>query len=108
MSADWWFDSGDGLESWNITYNLSPMLREAGWVWPDGRVWSNEYLDGAKAMDIGEKAMYVLRNLESDPEKYEAMNPSNGWGTYEALLEVWRDFVESIREHPEATIGVWF
>lgn len=110
MSADWWFEIPDVEErpSWNVTYNLSPMLWDAGWQWPDGWTWSTQYLEGVKAADIGEKAMYVLRNLEADPEKYRAMNPENGWGDYDGLVRVWRDFVEAIRKYPEAKVGVWF
>lgn len=110
MSADWWLsaDNCHADHSWNVTYNLSPMLSEAGWSWPDRQVWSKEYLEGATAADIGEKAMYVLRNLEGDPERFKALNPPNGWGDYDGLVSVWRNFVETIREHPEGRIGVWF
>ncbi len=114
MSADWWFENDPWQRSWNVTYNLNPMLREAGWTWPcEGHlfadtVWCADYIKGARAADIGEKAMYVLRNLEAEPEKYRAMNPPNGWGSYDGLLTVWRDFVEAIRETPDAILGGWF
>lgn len=130
MSADWWLHFKDEEDPpderrFHLTYNLNPMLALAGWTWPEHkddersslsivtetagqRVWSAAYLEGARAADIGEKAMHVLRNLEAEPEKYRALNPANGWGTYEGLVTEWRRFVEAIRAYPDSTIGTWF
>lgn len=32
-----------------------------------------------------------LDALEADPEQYRAMNPENGWGSYDSLLGVLRE-----------------
>ncbi len=106
MSADYWLeiDTGGpkpvhlGNYEWNCTYNLGPMLRAAGF--PD---WI--LLDGAQASDAAGMLDNVSRTLRSDPEKFRAMNPPNGWGDYEGAIE----FVESMRDgcaaNPRATIG---
>lgn len=84
------------------------MLKEAGWVWPDGRVWSETYLDGVQAIMVLAKARDVLDALLADPETYRALNPSNGWGDYDGLVEEWATFVEACRQHPHAIIGTGF
>lgn len=104
MSADLWLEE-EGYDGevfhLNVTYNLSPILQDAGWR------WDSDTLEGRSAADVGEWAMYTLRNLEAQPEKYRAMNPPNGWGNYDDLVRDWRCFIDAIRKYPETTVRVW-
>jgi hypothetical protein len=50
--------------------------------------------EGAALLD------HVVRRLEADPGTYTAMNPSNGWGDYDGLLDVLRDMRRSVPEWP--------
>lgn len=114
MSADWWATTpgcegckcpGHSIGEWNLTYNLSPMLWEAGFAgWQDvvGKV---EPIPTGKSVVAAMEP--VLAELRSDPEKYQAMNPPNGWGTYEIAVEVLADCIDSLREHPDAVVESW-
>ena len=88
MSADVWIvrdrcnacgRGGDTDESLNITYNLTGMLTAAGfhgWQWCIGKT----------AREVGTHMLAVLDGMNTDPEKWRAMNPPNGWGDYDQCL----------------------
>ena len=111
MSADVWIvrdrchacgRGGDVDESLNITYNLSKMLHEAGF---NGWKWCID----KPAPVVGKHMLDVLDGMATDPEKWRAMNPPNGWGDYDQCLQVrmraWsgRAAVASERD----TVGGW-
>ena len=111
MSADVWIltnpcdtcghSDQQGAEV-NITYNLSGMLREAGFCgWRD--------LVGMKALDAGLHLIEVLDGMREDPQRWRAMNPPNGWGDYDKCLQGrLRDFAERCLDAgPTDTIGGW-
>jgi hypothetical protein len=40
------------------------------------------------------------------PEKYKTLNPSNGWGSYEGLIEFVKKYHSACLDNPEAEIRV--
>jgi hypothetical protein len=64
----------------NITYNLTPMLKEAGFVG-----WSA--LRNLPARVAGHHILAVLDGMATDPERWRAMNPDNKWGDYDKCLQ---------------------
>lgn len=42
----------------------------------------------------------IVRGLEADPERYRAMNPPNGWGDYDSLLETLRKMRDAVPDWP--------
>lgn len=116
MSADF-YASGPGCEgcgcpghelgSWNLTYNLSPMLRAAGfpgWQETVGQLADPQPPTGKRVVPVFEK---VLAELRADPDRFRAMNPPNGWGSYEQAVEVFADVVAKVGPHPDAIFGSW-
>lgn len=87
----------------NITHNLGKMADAAGVYYacwrPEERGWS-------KAKDLIEPLSSGLDQLTSDPEKYKAFNPANGWGDYDGLVRFVSDYLQACRSYPEATIRV--
>jgi len=85
----------------NLTYNLSPMLRAAGMP-----PWSEFIgMEVEVAWPIWER---VVKELRRDRAKYEAMNPPNGWGSYEQAIATLSEFIHECREaHPGSRIGGW-
>lgn len=88
-----WDASLDG-HSWNYTHNTSRMiydvLREASYSLPEELSWWGA-LNG---MDREAGTVFldmIVKGLEARPEKYQAMNPENGWGDYNGLLKVLRE-----------------
>jgi hypothetical protein len=120
MSADIWLEDehGDALDfnyewpavqnianvhygnNFNLTYNLTPMLKAAGMP-------SWKEMIGMPTTEAGTIWDNVVIELGFNPEKYRVMNPANGWGSYEQAIEVLAALVKACRQYPEAKIGGW-
>ena len=109
MSADYWLEMDTGGTepcritdpSFNITYNLGPMLRAAGF--PD---W--DALIGAPASETAGVLNSVAAKLRTDQaELTEKYSPENGWGDWHRALEFIQRFRDACAAHPKATIGGW-
>lgn len=95
---------GEELENlenadWNYTHNTTPMLRKAGLP-----RW--EMITGRKAKGVLNLFKITIQNLEADPEGYRAMNPTNGWGSFDRLLVVLKEIVSRMEECPNAVVHV--
>jgi hypothetical protein len=84
----------------NLTYNLSPMLDAAGPYWD--RIGRRS--EGCKAVTLLEDVKTLVTELRADTEKYCALNPSNGWGTYEGALKFLDELRAAIEAAPQAEI----
>jgi len=83
---------------WNCTSNCGPMWRAAGANLAE--------FDGKLAGDclpILEKAIGEMR---ANPAKYIAMNPENGWGSYDRLVPALHELADGFSRHPKATVVV--
>jgi hypothetical protein len=108
MSADYWLeiDTGGGepgaiTETRNVTYNLGPMLRAAGF--PDWKL-----LIGTPASEAAGMLDGVLRKMEADRERLVAEHtPSNGWGDWSGGCDFVRELRDDCAANPKAMIGGW-
>ena len=107
MSADVWIEAKacescgvapEGAEL-NITYNLSGMLREAGFIG-----WSN--LRGMDARQAGVHILAILDHMRADEPRWRAMNPENGWGDYGGLVAFVAEYLAACEQYPDADIFV--
>lgn len=118
MSADIWLEAADGEQiafapeptypsrsagsvegsTFNLTYNLTPMLAAAGM-----ESWST--FIGRPAGPAGDDWRQVVDALAADPAQFRAMSPENGWGTYEDAVTVLDALAQACAAHPDATIG---
>jgi hypothetical protein len=87
----------------NITHNLASMAEAAGIYACLWRPDENNYEYAKQIIDILEKG---IAELKKHPQKYIALNPVNGWGSYERLLIFTLEVLEACKEHPEAKINV--
>lgn len=84
----------------NLTYNLSPMLRAAGFPgWKE--------LVGASCVEAGGMLRKVAQVLAADPERFKAMNPANGWGTYEQAIDIMNALATMCDNHPDCKFDGW-
>lgn len=83
---------------WNYTSNCGPMWREAGADLAE--------FHGRQAGDCGEALLCAIQTMEREPERFQAMNPSNGWGSYDTLLPALRELLEMFKRAPRATVKV--
>lgn len=84
----------------NYTHNVSPMWREAGCY---DALYNS---DGKRASETLEILNEAIKKMSQDPEKYRALNPSNGWGNYDSALQFLRDWRTSVENHPDMIIRV--
>ncbi len=63
-------------------------------------------LDGAPCVEAAGVIAAALRRMADDPAPYRAMNPANGWGSFDSAVEDLLWLLEQCSRHPEATVYV--
>lgn len=123
--------SYDNCETWeerleevyegNLTHNLTLMSSECGLyepLWRPHRTikgynireedpeLETEFEDQVTmyARDITHLIERGLEELESKPEEYKKYNPSNGWGTYDGLVNFTKEYLKALKTYPESII----
>lgn len=107
MSADYWLEIDAGgperiaiTESFNVTYNLGPMLRAAGF--PD---WKD--LTGAPASEAAGMLTEVAAKLEADRERLEAEFTPEEWGSWDWAHKFVTGLRDACAAAPRAVIASW-
>lgn len=106
MSYDIWLviDTGGteparvGELDWNYTSNCGPMWRAAGADLAE--------FDGKPAGECFPILTDAIAELRANPEKYMAMNPPNGWGSYKSLIPALVELAKGLEPHPKAIVRV--
>lgn len=94
----------DTVYTANITHNLGLMAHDAGLY---AALWHPGENGFEKACDLIPELFDGLARLKSDPERYKAFNPTNGWGTYEGLVEFVTNYLAACGKWPHADVSVW-
>jgi hypothetical protein len=82
----------------NYTHNCNQMIREAGLeAWP-------YRVDGWKAKYLARRLREVVATLEYEPERFIAMNPDNGWGSYASLVPVLKELLGACERFPSGEV----
>ena len=106
MSWDVWLETEvDGhavelVDSINYTHNCNGMIRDAGFA-----EWPYE-LGGMTSAEFCAKLNDTLHTLRANRAKYEAMNPENGWGSYDSLLPVLTEILDKFSRFPSGEVKV--
>ena len=87
----------------NITHNLNTMAKEAGLY---EVLWRPDEIGLTKASELIETMEKGLALLRADPERFKAFNPSNGWGSYEGLVEFVEKYLDACKANPDAEIDI--
>lgn len=87
----------------NITHNLNEMAQEAGIY---EHLWRPDEIGITKASELIEPLYKGLVLLKSDPDRFKAFNPSNGWGNYNSLVQFVEDYLAACQEDPDAEVSV--
>lgn len=87
----------------NITHNLARMaaqanLHDALW-YPD----EHGYETAGSLIEPLERGLALLK---SDPDRFSAFNPDNGWGDYEGLVGFVEAYLAACRRYPVAKVRV--
>lgn len=91
------YRDAESIWSRDPTYNLRPMWEAAGVPFGEG-------VEGKRVVEILPDLHRALRALLDEPERFRAMNPSNGWGSYDGLVEVVRSALEAAERYPNARV----
>lgn len=95
-----WFD----VFSADLTHNLAKMASEAGIY---KHIWRPDELPDVKcAGDLIEPLTAGVKAMKEDPERFIALNPPNGWGSYEGFLPWVERYLAACVEAPKALIKV--
>jgi hypothetical protein len=87
----------------NITHNLNVMAEEAGIYHP---LWRPEEVGITKARQLIEPLSIGVSMMKRDSERFIALNPENGWGTYEDFVPWIERYIEACCEYPDADVHV--
>lgn len=87
----------------NITHNLAEMADKAGIY---EHLWRPDEIGITKASELIEPLYKGLVLLKSDPDRFKAFNPSNGWGNYNSLVQFVEDYLAACQEDPDAEVSV--
>ena len=93
MSYDIYIEDEFGVEvgSTNITYNVSPMFKLA---------FDNEkginILQDLSTDDALPLLIKAYRDMYHNPEKYDVLNPPNGWGSRETTVKALHNIINHV------------
>lgn len=111
----------------NITHNLTPMADAAGIyraLWkpftlklpkevlaslgdlPYDQRYEIEESTEVFAKDLIEPLREGLHKLKLDPDNYKMLNPDNGWGTYEGLVQFVENYLNACYKYPNSKVKV--
>lgn len=87
----------------NYTHNCARMAEEAGIY---KYVWKPEECEDVKtAGDLVEPLRRGINEMESNPSRFIAHNPENGWGSYDSFLPWLRKYLIACMVNENASIS---
>lgn len=87
----------------NYTSNCSQMWDTAGCRLRD---WAYDKAAGRTAATLIEPLRTAIKTMADDPKRFIAMEPDNGWGSYEGALAWLRSILRACEKYPEASVYV--
>lgn len=87
----------------NYTHNVTKMAAAAGIY---EAVWRPEEKGYTMAGHLIIPLREGIAKMEADPAKFIALNPENGWGSYETFLPWLKEYLAACEENMDAKIGV--
>lgn len=91
-------DESVTVYTWNYTSNCAPMWRAAGADLAE--------FDGRPASACAPILAAALTELRAHPATYQELNPPNGWGSYDSLVEALDQLRVAMNTHPATTVRV--
>lgn len=107
MSLDIYLNNGDGYDccvwSANITHNVNDMAAIVGAY---HYLWRPENVGVVRAADNIENLRRSLGMMYLNYERMKAMNPENGWGDVNGLIDFTKEYLDACIKYPDAIIEV--
>lgn len=87
----------------NITHNLGRMAEAAGIYAP---VWRPDENGIETASQLIEPLRTGIALMKSDPDRFQALNSANGWGSYVVFVPWLERYLAACMEYPQAKVSV--
>ncbi len=87
----------------NITHNLGEMADLAGLYQV---LWRPQEIEITTALQAIPRLQEGLKKLKEDPARFRLLNPPNGWGSYDVLVEFVERLIDACELNPDAEITV--
>jgi hypothetical protein len=87
----------------NITHNLGGMADAAGIY---HALWRPDEVGFSKTQHLIGPLQEGLKRLKENPGEFRKYNPTNGWGTYEDLIDFAERYLAACEEFPDADVHV--
>lgn len=91
----------------NITHNVNGIAEAIGVY---GAVWRPEENGISKAHQVAEVLRPALEKLRANTDgyrDYRRLEPENGWGSVEGLINFLEAYLAACEQHPQADVAVW-
>lgn len=95
-------NSDEVLHALDVTYNLSPMLDRANLL----EVLFAEGAGSLMAFQLVGPLQRGLTGMINEPAEYEALDPQNGWGSFEVFMSDLLGLFLACRRHPNAVVKI--
>lgn len=103
--------------SWDVTlYHDEELKNEIEWVgnytsnvidmYVDAMGHSLRSIHGMQSAEVIDTLSAGVVNMLGDADKYIAMNPANGWGSYEGALAYLTKILDACKARPESYVRV--
>jgi hypothetical protein len=87
----------------NITHNLGRMADEAGIY---QHLWRPEEINIHQARELIDPLRAAIKLMKGNPSRFIALNPENGWGSYDGFVPWIERYLDACLQWPEAEISV--
>lgn len=103
MSLDLYFERMKKVvvDDFNITHNLGEMAEAAGVY---HTLWRPEEKGYTHAVHLIPDLKQGIEHLEQRPDEFKKLNPDNGWGNYEGLLDYCKRVLRFCQENPDTEV----
>lgn len=100
--------SVDGWQWSGMTYNCSPMFRQAGFYDAikaplDARM-EDKVVPATMVKDVVDLVRAGLKDMIDNADDYRKLNPSNGWGDYEGALKFTKELLDACERFPDGIV----
>ena len=86
----------------NITHNLNEMADAAGIYM---HLWRTVEINITKTNELIEPLSKGICLLVCNKAHFEKFNPSNGWGTWESLVDFATEYLAACKAYPDAMVS---
>jgi len=93
----------------NITHNVNTMamvVELSNDLTLYDVMWRPDEHEMVYAKDIVDYLYAGWKDLVSNPEKYKKFNPSNGWGSYDGLVNFVKNYHDACMENLDAELRI--